>query len=503
MKYSQTNSNMKNILFSFVLILFVSLGFGQTVPREMVVLEIGTGTWCQFCPGAAMGADDLLENGKLVSVVENHNGDGFANVYSNARNSYYSISSFPTAKFDGILSVVGGSASQSMYPSYLPKYNQRKAKPSDVSMVMEVTNVDLNYTATITLTKAPDWAATTPVLQFAVTQSNILYNWYGQTHLEHVNRLMVPSATGTVVDFSGGDTQVIILNFTLNSQWPVEDVEFVSWVQDNTGKEVHQSIKRAAIDLSVDFTASATQINKGEDVTFTSVVSGGYIGVPQTYEWFTPGGVPVYSQEANVTVTYNNCGPHDVTLVVNRGGQIDTVARTHYIQVGPVVTVTSSPGDSTCWYTPITLDATTATAVSYLWSPGGETTPSILVTAGTYGVGAHTFNATVTTSDGCVQTIPHEIFFDACTGIGEPAKGLSASVYPNPNSGRFTLVIDGKGTTDLRIVNLIGTTVYEESGLNINGKVTRSMNLNLSSGLYFLVLQNTEGKSIHKFSVTR
>ena len=37
-----------------------------TTERNMVILEIGTGTWCQYCPGASMGAHDLLANGKTV-----------------------------------------------------------------------------------------------------------------------------------------------------------------------------------------------------------------------------------------------------------------------------------------------------------------------------------------------------------------------------------------------------------------------------------------------------
>ena len=75
----------------------------------MVVLEIGTGTWCPYCPGSQMGADDLVTNGCSVAVVEYHNGDSFTNSYSNARNTYYGISGFPTAVFDGVQYVVGGS----------------------------------------------------------------------------------------------------------------------------------------------------------------------------------------------------------------------------------------------------------------------------------------------------------------------------------------------------------------------------------------------------------
>ena len=126
---------MKKIFLSVVLIFAVSMAMAQ-IQRQFVLLEIGTGTWCTYCPGAAMGADDLLEAGCMVAVIENHNGDAFANQYSNARNSYYAISGYPTAIFDGVLRVVGGSHSSSMYNSYLPKYNQRMAVPSNIMMSM-------------------------------------------------------------------------------------------------------------------------------------------------------------------------------------------------------------------------------------------------------------------------------------------------------------------------------------------------------------------------------
>ncbi len=105
-----------------------------TTERNMVILEIGTGTWCQFCPGASMGAHDLLANGKQVGVIKNHNGDTFTNSYSNARNSYYGIAGYPTAIFDGVVPVVGGSNTVSMYPTYLPIYDARKVKNSAFSV---------------------------------------------------------------------------------------------------------------------------------------------------------------------------------------------------------------------------------------------------------------------------------------------------------------------------------------------------------------------------------
>ena len=127
---------MKKIYIS-ILFCFISLGLmSQPVARQKVILEIGTGTWCQYCPGAAMGADELIENGCQVGVIEYHNGDSFTNDASNARNSYYGVSGYPTAHFDGVLEYVGGSNTQSMYPSYLPLYQERIAIPCDFTVAI-------------------------------------------------------------------------------------------------------------------------------------------------------------------------------------------------------------------------------------------------------------------------------------------------------------------------------------------------------------------------------
>jgi PKD repeat protein len=493
---------MKKLLLSTIMLFAITTLIAQQVTRSMVALEIGTGTWCTYCPGAAMGADDLLENGKFVSVIENHNGDAYANNYSNARNTYYAITGYPTAVFDGVLKVIGGNHSQSMYNSYLPKYNTRMAKLADLTLDMEVSNTGLDYTAVITITKVAPITATDLKLHFCVTQSNISFNWQGQTHLEHVNRLMVPDQNGTPVSFASGDVQTVTLNWTMNTAWPIEDCEFIPFVQGQASKEVYNSIKRGAIDLNVDFAGSAQVVPRGAVVNFTNNTFGGYIGVPETYSWYFPGGTPSVDTAKNPSITYNDCGVHDVTLTVNRGGQIVTVNKPAYMTVGTIVNTTVSPNDTVCWYQPITLDATTQGA-TYLWTPGGATTPSFVVTYPEYGYGANNFSVTVTTPDGCVTTKNFETFFDVCTGIQEKSSGLSVSIFPNPNNGKFVLELNSsKGlTADLKIMNSLGTTIYEESGLNINGKIVKPINLDLNSGIYFLVLQNGDKKVIQKLFV--
>ena len=69
-------------LFLSIVFLMSGYMFAQQVDRDKVLLEIITGTWCYYCPGAAMGAEDLIANGKEVAVVEYHTGDTYENTFS-------------------------------------------------------------------------------------------------------------------------------------------------------------------------------------------------------------------------------------------------------------------------------------------------------------------------------------------------------------------------------------------------------------------------------------
>lgn len=509
--------NMRTFLLSMICFFALATAMGQTVPRQFVAIEDGTGTWCQYCPGAAMGCDDLLANGKLVAVIANHNSDPYANVYSNTRNTMWGISTptgaFPSITFDGSLGYVGGSHSSSLYTTYLPKYNAAIAVPSPVSMSMTVNQTGLNFTAVVTIEKVDALTSTNNVLYFFVTQSNIIQNWQGQTHLEHVNRLMVPDQNGTVISFSSGNIQTVTLNFTMNSAWPLESCEFIAFLQNKDGGQgiipgtaaypinkyvVYQCIKKGAADLTADFTADVTALPKNGTATFSATSTGGFIGTPRTYLWSFPGGTPSTSTEANPSVAYSECGPHDVTLILGDGGDLDTVTKVAYIQVGPVINLYTTPNDTTCEYQPITLYAYPAGA-TYLWTPGGATTQSIVVAAGDVGLGEHTYSVDVT-MEGCTNTKTQTIFFDACSGIPAAKTEASVAVMPNPNNGKFEIDLNGfSGSADLTIVNALGTTVYSEKQVTVNGALVKTVDLSGNPpGVYFLMIRTGEQKITRK-----
>ncbi len=215
------------------------------VPRELVIVEIGTGTWCPYCPGASMGAHDLLNNGLSVGVVKYHNGDSFTTATSNARNTYYGISSFPTTLFDGMNRHVGGSASQSLYNTFLPRVTSRLAVPSSYSISAAGANSGTNYMVMVNVEKPEADTNTNVVLHAAITQSNIAQSWQGQTHVHNAMRIMVPNQNGTPISLGTGESTVVPLNFSIQSTWPVQDLELVLWLQNTVTKEILQGKKYA------------------------------------------------------------------------------------------------------------------------------------------------------------------------------------------------------------------------------------------------------------------
>ena len=235
-----------NKIKSFGFLVCIMSLVGAQVERDMVILEIATGTWCYYCPGSSMGADDLIANGHNVAVIEYHQYLGFesyANIYSDARFNYYEMSGCPTAVFDGIILLAAGDPSYSLYEDYLPRYNVRNAVPSSFNIDLSGEEIGLDYAVSVTANKVAPTSSTNIVLHLVLTESQIAEEWQGQTELNFVERLMIPDQYGTALDFSTGDTQTVNLGFTLDPGWASSNCELVAFIQDNNSKEILQGTK--------------------------------------------------------------------------------------------------------------------------------------------------------------------------------------------------------------------------------------------------------------------
>jgi PKD repeat protein len=86
----------------------------------------------------------------------------------------------------------------------------------------------------------------------------------------------------------------------------------------------------AARDLVADFTASNTAPAQGANVNFTDQSTGS----PTAWSWSFPGGTPATSTQQNPAgIKYLLPGSFDVTLVVTKGTEKDSLTKTGYINV--------------------------------------------------------------------------------------------------------------------------------------------------------------------------
>jgi hypothetical protein len=211
------------------------------VERNLVLYEVGTGTWCQYCPGAAMGIRDLIDvNQKNAVAIKYHYGDTYQVTDAEQRIGYYNIEAFPTTIADGILVMEGGSATQSLYQYYLNMYNQRINIPALQNLNLNIVGSGMNtFTATITVEETYPYLTSGLTLQTALTESNIPQNWQNQTEVDYVLRKMFPDAAGTPLDFSQGSTQIFQFNFS-TAGYVKDNCEFVAFIQHEATKEVTQ-----------------------------------------------------------------------------------------------------------------------------------------------------------------------------------------------------------------------------------------------------------------------
>ena len=257
---------MKKLFLSVVVMFFMSTVFAQTkdnVARECVLFEIFTGVRCPYCPAAANGIAQMMEEGLAIAPVAYHTTAFSTEEYytneTNARANYYSISSYPTLKADGITGMSGGgNANENMYSYYMNYYNQRINVPSPFTIDLSYEPVDgTSCRVNCTVTQVGDCNGSDVRVFIALTQSNIDVGWQGMQGLHHVCRDMIPTQTGT--QFTG---PTMTISETFEMHWPKEDCYLTAWVQNYSGgtKEVYQAVRMSmALDLDYDIALKSVE----------------------------------------------------------------------------------------------------------------------------------------------------------------------------------------------------------------------------------------------------
>ena len=217
---------------------------------------------------------------------------------------------------------------------------------------------------------------------------------------------------------------------------------------------------------TVSLSANPTTICEGESVDFD--------GTGSTYEdtllWTFQGTPDTFSNNVMENVIYNNAGSYMAYLEVVGGGcgnyKVDSVQIT--VNPNPNVIITATD-DEICVGDPaVTLTASGAS--SYVWSPGGQTTPSIVVSPG-----STTTYSVVGSTAGC---------------DGNASMQLVVGQYPvlSANLTHVDCFGDLTGAIDLTVTGSSGNETYDWGPQGTNEDLT-----GIGAGTYNVTVTSEEG----------
>lgn len=110
-------------------------------------------------------------------------------------------------------------------------------------------------------------------------------------------------------------------------------------------------------------------------------------------------------------------------------------------------------------------------------------------------LGTTIFTVTGTDTKGCQSYTTTNITVNACTGINELNKNNNITVYPNPNTGIFTVEFVNSNNNSVEVTDMTGrvisTTTSDSQKVDVNIS-------NFASGVYYVKAKNADSASTYK-----
>lgn len=421
-------------------------------------------------PGGLIGANIVVS--PLSTTI--YTVFGTSNICSGVNTVTLPVNPIPTLNIVASSSMVCVGATANLSASGALNYTWQPGGLTGANVAVTPTGPTL-YTATGNNSFGCTSSANQVVL---VTQSPTVTLNASSTFICSGSTVTLTAGGANTYNWSSGSTNPVISVSPLNTS--VYSVTGTSTVTGcSTTNTVSISVFTKTISIS-----SATTVCIGTPITLNA-------GGATTYTWntgfvgnslpITPTNSAVYLVTANTVTLGMNC-PSTASVSVG---------------VFPNPTITAVANRTTmCRGEKNTLTA--GGAISYVWSNTAATsTIQLSPTA------ASTLNYTVTGTDnnGCTGTASISVKVNACTGLNEYKNGsnLELHVYPNPNTGEFT--IQSNQDFSLNLVNELGQVIKT---ISLNELNSHKQNIsNLAAGIYFMTGEKDLNKVNQKIVVTK
>jgi hypothetical protein len=185
------------------------------------------------------------------------------------------------------------------------------------------------------------------------------------------------------------------------------------------------------------------------------------------------------------THTFSSPGQFFVKLLLFYNCGQDTIKQ--LVSIGPTLTITANPSFSVCPLQSFTLTATGAQ--SYTWNTGSTSGTIVTSSAST-----STFSVTgISDSSMCAGYKKTNVTIRDCTGIeNRDQNSISFKVYSAFGSN---VVIENSEKTAVIITDQLGKAVFRA----IFSIGEHNLNLDLASGIYYILCQGDNGSRVFKF----
>ncbi len=523
---------MKNRnLFAFTLFLLLPCFFGfnnsnaQTIvgtdpENKNVILEEFTGIHCTYCPQGHQIAQGIQNSNPGVVLINIHTGS-FANP-SGGEPDFRTPWGDAIAGQSGLTGYPAGTVNRHLFPgmsqgsgtamsrgNWVAASNQTMAEASyanvglesfiDVETRVLTVNVEVYYT--------DDSPESTNLLNVAILQDSIFGPQTGggagnnYNHMHMLRHLVTGQWGLEITPTTAGTFYSNTLTYTIPEDYNdvevvLEHLEIVGYVTQThqeliSGSRGTVTLSGGPVPLTAGFEAEETQFCESGTAHFSSTS----IGDPIQYQWTFEGGNPETSELMNPNVYYAGIGEYDVKLVVRDAiGVTDTIFSADFIQVTNAPDVVFGEVEDLCNEDWDPYELTTGT-------PAGGVYSGDFVTEGKYfhptesGIGQ--FNLTYTYTDDACGAISSQQTVNVfnCVGVGEEADRIALSVFPNPSHGlvKLNIVADLFDAAELKVIDIMGKVVYEQSNISVVGSYTTEIDLSgYSEGIYFITVSGND-----------
>lgn len=246
---------MKNIKTNILLLLLItSFSVSAQSYDRNILLEVFTNSHCPVCPGTHSSIDNYLTNGaqkENVRYIYYHMEFPYSDDKLNqanktdatARNNYYGpYSGTPVSFFDGSKQV----NSYSQWPSII---ETRVAVKTPVKVTLSGEKEEGTFSVDAKVEMENENITSGSVIHFIVVE-NVNYNGRnGISNHKHVMRKMITGSNGESI--TNMTSQIISKTISANSDWQLENLGIIVFIQNTQSKEIYQSEFITYNDLSI------------------------------------------------------------------------------------------------------------------------------------------------------------------------------------------------------------------------------------------------------------